>query len=317
MDMTLRQLAERHGGAFTRAEALACGYSVDGIKHLLRSREWLRLRRGVYTEAKAYLGLDEAARYVVRVHAAALALRRRAVVSHTSAIALHGLPLWGSDLSFVHLSRTWRGGSRREAGIDHHRVQLPPDHVERRDDLLVTAAARSVVDVATVTTFETAVVVADAALHAGLTTIDRLAAAADAVRGAPGSCNVMRTLEVADALAESPGESRCRLLFAAQRLPAPEPQAPIADAAGVLVGRVDFLFREQRTIVEFDGRMKYGLGPGSPADDLFAEKLREDRLRELGYEVVRITWADLADPVRTAARIRAAFARARSRRPSR
>ncbi|MGI8946590.1 MAG: hypothetical protein ACR2FV_01125 [Ornithinimicrobium sp.] len=38
--------------------------------------------------------------------------------------------------------------------------------------------------------------------------------------------------------------------------------------------------------------------------------LSEDRLRELGYEVVRLTWQDLADPGGVHAKIRAAFARA-------
>lgn len=314
MDMTLHWLAERQGGAFTRRQALEAGYSVDGVNHLLGTREWLRLRKGVYTVAKIYLALDEAARYVARTHAAALSLRRCAVVSHTSAIALHGLPLWGSDLSVVHFSRTRRGGSRLEAGIDHHRTHLPPDHVEQRDRLLVTVPARSVVDAAGLGSFESAVVIADAALHAGLTSPAGLEAALDAARGAPGSHQVVSALAFADARAESPGESRCRVLFKAQGLPAPEPQVRIVDDYGVLVGRVDFLFREERTIVEFDGLMKYGLGPNAPIDDLVAEKQREDWLRELGYEIVRLTWADLADPVRTAARIRAAFTRARRRR---
>ena len=43
------------------------------------------------------------------------------------------------------------------------------------------------------------------------------------------------------------------------------------------------------------------------------EKVREDRLRKLGYEVV-LTWADLDDPSLVARRLEAAFARARTRR---
>lgn len=60
--------------------------------------------------------------------------------------------------------------------------------------------------------------------------------------------------------------------------------------------------------MEFDGLLKYA----SPAD-VRAEKAREDRLRELGYEVVRLTWQDLADPVGVHAKVRAAFARAAAR----
>lgn len=47
---------------------------------------------------------------------------------------------------------------------------------------------------------------------------------------------------------------------------------------------------------EFDGQVKYGrlLRPGqSPGDAVFAEKVREDRLRGEGLTVVRWTWDEL------------------------
>ena len=78
------------------------------------------------------------------------------------------------------------------------------------------------------------------------------------------------------------------------------------DAAGVLVGRVDFLVAG-RVVVEFDGLLKYR-GEDGP-EVVVAEKRREDRLRELGYEVVRVTWDELAHPERILARIRAALLR--------
>ncbi len=37
---------------------------------------------------------------------------------------------------------------------------------------------------------------------------------------------------------------------------------------------------------------------------LVREKHREDDLRSLGYRVVRLTWADLADPARVMALLR-------------
>ncbi len=86
-------------------------------------------------------------------------------------------------------------------------------------------------------------------------------------------------------------------------LPEPEPQVNIRARSG-RSARVDFRFHQQRTIVEFDGMLKY-----RSEGDLRAEKQREDWLRELGYEVVRLTWADLAKPERVASLILAAFAR--------
>lgn len=89
-------------------------------------------------------------------------------------------------------------------------------------------------------------------------------------------------------------------------------QLPVLDGRR-LVGRVDFAWPEHRTIAELDGRVKYGrlLGPGDdPGEVVFREKLREDLLRDLGWEVVRWVWADLDHPERIAERLQRAFRRA-------
>jgi hypothetical protein len=73
-------------------------------------------------------------------------------------------------------------------------------------------------------------------------------------------------------------------------------QQDIFDDDGQFIGRVDFLWKEQRTIGEFDGKIKYGrlLRPGQSLEEvLFAEKVREDALRDLGWQIVRWLWADL------------------------
>jgi hypothetical protein len=65
-------------------------------------------------------------------------------------------------------------------------------------------------------------------------------------------------------------------------VPAPEPQQDIYDGKGRFVARVDFCWEEQRTIGEFDGKIKYGrqLKPGQSIEDVvFTEKVREDALR--------------------------------------
>jgi very-short-patch-repair endonuclease len=67
------------------------------------------------------------------------------------------------------------------------------------------------------------------------------------------------------------------------------------------------VFRAQRTIVEFDGLIKYGGADGRQA--LVDEKRREDALRSLGYQVVRLTWRDLYDPGLVDRLIRQAFTR--------
>jgi hypothetical protein len=48
--------------------------------------------------------------------------------------------------------------------------------------------------------------------------------------------------------------------------------------------------------------------PGEESEDaVFREKLREDRIRDLGWGVVRWTWSDLQQPEVIADRLRRAF----------
>jgi len=63
--------------------------------------------------------------------------------------------------------------------------------------------------------------------------------------------------------------------------------------------------------VEFDGLMKYAGANGREA--LAAEKSREDRMRALGYEFVRLTWADLSRPAMVERQLRLAIDRRRPR----
>ena len=71
-----------------------------------------------------------------------------------------------------------------------------------------------------------------------------------------------------------------------------------------VIGRVDFLWRRYRTIVEADGAVKYQT-PGRAR----AQLERDARLRAAGYEVVHFTWpaitrvpAQVVDPIRVAFR---------------
>jgi very-short-patch-repair endonuclease len=86
---------------------------------------------------------------------------------------------------------------------------------------------------------------------------------------------------------------------------------------------VDFLLDDEKVVLEFDGKVKYTRTADepdpfgnrrTPQEVLWHEKRREDRLREMGYEVVRVTWSELDDPRALAQRIAAAVRRARARR---
>ena len=136
------------------------------------------------------------------------------------------------------------------------------------------------------------VVSADHALHTRRIGRNELLAAADRVSSWPRSGRVRSMLTFIDPAHESVGESLTAVLAGSEgfRL---VPQVAITDERGIFVARVDFVVEGTTVIVEFDGRIKY---EGAPGTVLFDEKKREDRLRALGYVVVRILWSGGVSP---------------------
>lgn len=181
MNPVLTVLAAGQGGVFSRAQALDCGYTPRGIRDRLRSGRWLRVRYGQYAEAVDLSRLTPWDRQLFNyrrlVYAAMNSMRPGAVaVSHQSALALHGLPLWGVDLSEVHLSRLdERRHSGPVAGVRFHRGVLISDDLTELDGLTATALPRAVVESACTEPFEATVVFADAALRDHAVDADDLA----------------------------------------------------------------------------------------------------------------------------------------------
>jgi hypothetical protein len=296
-------------GVIRRADALAQGYSDAELARMVRRGDLQRFQRGAYLPAGAAV-----ARHRVVVSATVAGLRRPGAVSHVSAAVVHGLPLWGTSPHRVHLTRRPPSAGSGSARVHLHVARLPDAHLTVVDGLLVTDVTRTVVDVARTVGFESAVVTADAALASEATSPAALADCLAGMGPVPGVRRAARVLAFADGRSESVGESRSRVLLHRLRVPEPDLQVQVRRADGGLVGRCDFGWEQHGTLGEFDGRIKYGANarPGrSPEDALFEEKLREDELRDLGWQVARWTWADLAHPSVVGDRLRRAFARGR------
>lgn len=309
MNPKLKVIAAGQGGVFSRAQAFESGYTRELVRARLGDGRWERIRYGQYAERVDLTHLPEWDREAWRhrrlAYAVANSMRPGTVaLSHQTALVLHRVPLWGVELSEVQISRLdgRRGGLI--AGVRHHRGKLEAVDLTQVDGLTVTTVARALVETACTASFEAVVVIADAVLRAHR--IDTQAML-DVIEFWPGSATARAALAFSDQLSESVGESRLRVLLHNLGLPTPLLQVEFRDSDG-FVARVDFYFPEYDTVVEFDGMVKYA---GGSQQVLVQEKLREDRLRALGLEVVRITWADLNRPTDVAARIRQAFARAR------
>lgn len=168
---------------------------------MARSGELVRLRRGAYARS---LETDEAVRHRQLVVATLPLVAPDAVLSHRSAVVLHGLPTFG-NLERVQLTCATGSGKRR--GYVHlHVAPLPPDEVDDLAGVRVTSGARTVVDLARHQSFPAAVAIGDAALRRQVSRED-LVRVLERASGRPGVAAARRVLAFLDERSESPGES--------------------------------------------------------------------------------------------------------------
>ncbi|MGN6605946.1 MAG: hypothetical protein ACTHMS_02895 [Jatrophihabitans sp.] len=297
-------------GAFTVGQALADGWTRSALRHgVEQGRLWV-VRRGVLAAVHEPTGdrfADEIATLEVRAAAISLA-NPRVPASHAGCAALLDLPLLGTGHRLC--ASVPRGARHDVAGVHLHRTQLPSGDVRRLRSVLVLSPERTVVDLGRELGMEAALVAADAALHRGLTTPDRLAAAVAACRGWPGVRAAADAVAFADPFAESPFESLSRLRIAQAGLPRPALQRVIWSLDGRFLGRTDFYWDEFGVIGESDGMLKYDVRRNREATTaLQREKRRQEGLEQTDLIAVRWGWDALADFAPTAARLERAFAR--------
>lgn len=312
----LEAVAESQRGIFSGEQARAAGYTSKEIQRLRVAGQLTSVRRGVYAQTASWRSLDPVARHLAELLALRLVLTEPAVISHVSAGVIHGLSLLTPELQTLHVTRPGVSASRQEAGIHHHVCALPETHIVELDGWRVTSLARTSIDIARESSLPEAVAVLDSALRLGLPPRE-LTEMFLSCRNWPGARTAARALTFADGRAANAGESWSRVELARLGVAPTEIQRTLYDEDG-LVGIADFVWDPQRVVGEFDGRLKYNVAEGSSGADaaeiLWTEKRREDRIRGLGYEVVRWVYADLFQPERLAARVRQALARGEARR---
>ena len=291
-----------------RRDLLADGCTDHQIRAMVRHQVLHRVRRGAYVDHGLWQELSAADRHRVLCRAVLRTSHPATVLSHVSAVVERGIPVWGIALDEVHTTRTDGKAARRESGVVHHVGTLGPAEVCWVNGVPVTAAQRSAVEVMTVTTTERCLVVVNGMLHAGLMTRSELERAVRERRHWPRTLASHLVLGMADGRLESVAETRTAFLCHEQRLPRPEPQVVVHDETGYEFARVDFAWVRHGVFLEFDGRIKYEYlrRPGETLEAfLMREKRREERICQLtGWVCIRISWADLENPVATATRIR-------------
>jgi very-short-patch-repair endonuclease len=219
------------------------------------------------------------------------------VFSHASAALLWGLPLFRLPERTHVLVPTARAGDAATDVARHH-LGRPPEEVVERRGLGTTGLEQTVVDCARSLGARGGLVVADAALAAGARR-DVLDAILAAARGGRGVRCAREVLASADDGAESPGETLARWALLRAGLPGPVTQLPIETHLGVFWA--DLGWPELGLVAEYDGVEKY---KGGATAAVIAEKRRQDAIVEAGWRVVRLTAADVRDPLALGRRLR-------------
>lgn len=126
-------------GYFTSAQAVEIGYSHQAQKYHADHGNWVRVDRGIYRIPEWPAAPEDA---YVRW---SLWSDGRAVVSHETALSVHGL----SDLDPARIHLTVDASfHRRDDAVVLHVVELADADVERHGAWSVTTPVRSLVDVA-------------------------------------------------------------------------------------------------------------------------------------------------------------------------
>ena len=143
-DRTVLRLAGPRGGICTRAALLAGGLTESTVDNRVRAGLLRLVGRGVYA-------IDELAGDTTPLHLA-LAVFPEAVISHTTAAALHGLAIDPSTTRGpVHVNVPAPIRRRVKGAVTHPRRTMPDgDDVEALLGLPVTSAARTIVDLAAI-----------------------------------------------------------------------------------------------------------------------------------------------------------------------
>jgi very-short-patch-repair endonuclease len=247
-------------------------------------RDYRPVYRNVYVPKRATLTA------LTRARAAWLWSGGNATLTGLSAAAVLGTK-WlhaGASAELCRLNRHCPPGIVvRSYGLENRETVI-------HNGIRVTGPERTAFDIGRLLPPQRSVPILDALANAtNLKTVDvaSLADAKPGVRGVRGVRRLRSVLKLVDGGAESPQESRLRLLLIDARLPPPETQIEFKDEFGIARIRVDMGWREWRVAVEYDGAQHWS--------DRYQRSWDIDRiamLEAMGWAVVRVSAEMLSRP---------------------
>jgi hypothetical protein len=244
-------------------------------------RDYRPIYRNVYVSRQASLTA------LTRARAAWLWSGGQATLTGLSAAAVLGTK-W---LSAAEPAELCRRNRHAPAGIVVRSYDLSRREATNVNGIRITTPERTAYDIGRSSSPHRSIPVLDALANATNFKISDVVALADTRPGSRGVRRLRSVLKLVDGGAESPQESRVRLLLIGAGLPPPETQIEFSDELGIARIRVDMGWRNWRVAVEYDGVQHWS--------DRHQRSWDIDRiamLEAMGWAIVRVSAEMLARP---------------------
>jgi very-short-patch-repair endonuclease len=219
----------------------------------------------------------------LRLEAALQRLPPASIFSGLTAAWLHGVDVVACEPIEVTIPKGI--GVSARSGLVVRRAAIAAAEVVTLRGMRATSILRTLSDLCIRLSVIEAVVVADMALHAGLTSVAELNTHCMSRERCVGVANLRRVASHADPAAESPMETRLRMVLVLGGLPRPQAQVALHDSRGRFLGRPDLYYPDYRLGLEYDG----GVHRTSLAED----NRRQNRLLAAGIRLLRFTAGDV------------------------
>jgi len=204
---------------------------------------------------------------------------RRATAAGLSAAALHGTKWLDSKIP-AELNQPHR---HKTNGILLHSDKLANDEVCTANGIPVTTPARTAYDLGRRRGLTTAVIRMEALMQATNLKPTEVEAIADRHRGARGIVQLREAIALSDGGAESPQETRTRLILTRAGLRPQQTQIVVFDDCGEFVHRIDMGWVDWKVGVEYDGAQHW-TDPDVRANDIETQAV----LEALGWRIIRV-----------------------------
>ena len=277
----LLALAECQRGALALHQLRALDLSASSVRRRVARGRLHRVHRGVYVLGRPDLPIEG------RWMAAVLACGEGALLSHRSAAALHGL-LRGGGASIEVTVAGRRGLSRPGLRVHRPECLCDGDRAMVRG-IPTTSVPRTLFDnaqAASPRVLERACDQAEVLRVLDMNAMRELLARREGQPGVRQLRGVLEMGHVGEDIARRDLEERFLRLCRRSDLPSPEVNVSMNLGGEEL--EVDFLWRNQRVVVEVDGFATHGTRQAFQRD-----RRRDQTLRLAGWSVVRFTWDDV------------------------